>query len=363
VIELLWKKAYTSDDIGRVSHGKLMRIFDRVRENYDNLVANTRLMLPGITLSATIALAAAYLSEHYGGPAMLFALLLGIAFNYLAESPATSPGIRFSSRNILRIGVALLGARITWGEVESLGIETAGMVVGGVIITLAIGTVIARMLKLPRDFAILSAGAVAICGASAALAIASVLGSSKDSERHTILTVVGVTTLSTLAMMVYPLLATALGFDDKAAGIFIGATIHDVAQVVGAGYTISTEAGDTSTIVKLLRVSCLLPAVVAIGFATRHSRDVHTKNVPLLPLFLVAFMVLVAANSFGWIGEDVVATLSTISRWCLLCAVSALGIRTSIGSLAVVGPRPLIAMVLQTVLLAAFVIAGLLFLV
>jgi len=237
------------------------------------------------------------------------------------------------------------------------------MVVGGVIITLVIGTVIARMLKLPRDFAILSAGAVAICGASAALAIASVLGSSKDSERHTILTVVGVTTLSTLAMMVYPLLATVLGFDDKTAGIFIGATIHDVAQVVGAGYTISPEAGDTSTIVKLLRVSCLLPAVVAIGFATRHSRDVHTKNVPVLPIFLVAFMVLVAVNSFGWIGEDVVATLSTISRWCLLCAVSALGIRTSIGSLAVVGPRPLIAMVLQTVLLAAFVIAGLLFLV
>ncbi len=353
---------YTDDDFGKVIRGNLMGIQEKSREKWDDAVANAHLFFPGVTLSATIALAAAYLSEHYGGPAMLFALLLGIAFNYLAESPATGPGIRFSSRNILRIGVALLGARITWGEVENLGIETAGLVIGGVIITLVIGTVIARMLKLPRDFAILSAGAVAICGASAALAIASVLGSNKDSERHTILTVVGVTTLSTLAMMIYPLLATVFGFDDNAAGIFIGATIHDVAQVVGAGYTISTEAGDTSTIVKLLRVSCLLPAVVAIGFATRHSRDVDTKNVPLLPMFLVAFMVLVAVNSFGWIGEDMVATLSTISRWCLLCAVSALGIRTSIGSLAVVGPRPLIAMVLQTILLAAFVIAGLLFL-
>ena len=331
-------------------------------DKWSETVENTRLFLPGLTLSATIALAAAYLSEHYGGPAMLFALLLGIAFNYLAESPTTGPGIRFSSRNILRIGVALLGARITWGEVQSLGLETVGLVVGGVVITLTIGTVIARMLKLPREFAILSAGAVAICGASAALAIASVLPSSKDSERHTITTVIGVTTLSTLAMMIYPLLATLFDFDDQSAGIFIGATVHDVAQVVGAGYTISTEAGDTSTIVKLLRVSCLLPAVVVIGFATRRSRTANAQRVPLLPMFLVAFVVLVAINSFGLIGTDMVATLSTISRWCLLCAVSALGIRTSIGSLAVVGPRPLIAMVLQTVLLAAFVIIVLLIL-
>ena len=328
--------------------------------HWERLLAQARLIFPGLMLSATIALAASYLSEHYGGPAMLFALLLGIAFNYLAESTTTGPGIRFSSRNILRIGVALLGARITWGEVENLGLETVGMVVGGVVITLVIGTIIARMLKLPRDFAILSAGAVAICGASAALAISSVLAHNDESERHTITTVIGVTTLSTLAMMVYPLLATMLEFDDKAAGIFIGATIHDVAQVVGAGYTISTEAGDTSTIVKLLRVSCLLPAVVVIGFATRRSRTASTQSVPLLPLFLAAFVVLVAVNSFGFIGPDLAATLGTISRWCLLCAVSALGIRTSIGSLAVVGPRPLIAMVLQTFLLAAFVIIALL---
>jgi uncharacterized integral membrane protein (TIGR00698 family) len=332
----------------------------RLEAQWERLLAQSRLIFPGLTLSATIALAAAYLSEHYGGPAMLFALLLGIAFNYLAESTTTGPGIRFSSRNILRFGIALLGARITWGEVENLGLETVGMVVGGVIITLVIGTIIARMLKLPRDFAILSAGAVAICGASAALAISSVLAHNDESERNTITTVIGVTTLSTLAMMVYPLLATWLGFDDKAAGIFIGATIHDVAQVVGAGYTISTEAGDTSTIVKLLRVSCLLPAVVAIGIATRRSRTASTQSVPLLPMFLVAFVVLVAVNSFGFIGPDFAATLGTISRWCLLCAVSALGIRTSIGSLAVVGPRPLIAMVLQTVLLAAFVITALL---
>lgn len=333
---------------------------NKYRDKWSAINANARSIFPGLTLSATIALAAAYLSEHYGGPAMLFALLLGIAFNYLAESTTTGPGIHFSSRNILRIGIALLGARITWGEVQHLGFETVGLVIGGVVVTLTIGTIIARMLKLPRDFAILSAGAVAICGASAALAISSVLARNDETERHTILTVIGVTTLSTLAMMIYPLLATWFEFDDRSAGIFIGATIHDVAQVIGAGYTISTEAGDTATVVKLLRVSCLLPAVVAIGYVTRRSRPANAQRVPLLPMFLVAFMVLVAVNSFGLIRPDLAAAMSTISRWCLLCAVSALGIRTSIGSLAVVGPHPLIAMVLQTVLLAGFVVTLLL---
>nr|WP_197492994.1 putative sulfate exporter family transporter [Woeseia oceani] len=326
------------------------------------MIEKIRGYLPGIMLSATIALASAYLSEHYGGPAMLFALLLGIAFNFLADSSKTGPGIQFSSKRILRVGVALLGARITWTEVQNLGAETVALVVSGVLVTLVVGTGIARLLKLPRSFGVLTAGAVAICGASAALAISSVLPNDSRSERWTIVTVVGVTALSTIAMMVYPLFSAFLQFDDTAAGVFIGATIHDVAQVIGAGYTISTEAGDTAAIVKLLRVSCLLPVVVAIGFLQRGSKSADAPKVPLLPLFLFGFVVLVAANSFGLISPDIAAFLGTVSRWCLLCAVAALGIRTSLGELAVVGPRPLLAMVSQTALLALFAIGGLLYL-
>jgi len=100
-----------------------MRIQEKYRDTYHGVVASARTIFPGLTLSATIALAAAYLSEHYGGPAMLFALLLGIAFNYLSENTTTGPGIRFSSRNILRIGIALLGARITWGEVQNFSMR------------------------------------------------------------------------------------------------------------------------------------------------------------------------------------------------------------------------------------------------
>ncbi len=321
---------------------------------------SARAILPGLLLSAMIAFTAVFLAEHYNAPAMLFALLLGMAFNFLSEQPTMESGVGFSSRSVLRIGIALLGARITWGEVHDLGWETVVLVVGGVITTLIIGTALARWLKLPIDFAILSAGAVAICGASAALAISSVLSRHENSERQTILTVIGVTTLSTLAMMVYPLLATIFEFNDRAAGIFIGATIHDVAQVVGAGYSISAETGDTAAIVKLLRVSCLLPVVMAISIATRRSDSPGAQSVPLLPMFLLAFVALVAINSIGLIGADTATALITISRWCLLCAVSALGVRTSLGSLALVGPRPLVALVSQTLLLAGFVVTALL---
>lgn len=318
-----------------------------------------RRVLPGLILAGVIAIAARYLSEHYGGPAMLFALLLGMAFHYLSENDRAGPGIMLSSRHILRIGVALLGVRVTWGEIGDLGIEVVVLVVGSVALTIVIGALIGRALGLTRDHAILSAGAVAICGASAALAIASVLPRHERSEHNTILTVVGVTTLSTLAMMVYPLISALFAFSDQAAGVFIGATIHDVAQVVGAGYTISAEAGDTAAVVKLLRVACLTPVVIIIGFSMRTRQKVGASPAPLIPGFLVAFILLVALNSFGVIGGGLRDVMSDASQWCLLTAVAALGVRTSLEKLTAVGPKPLLALGFQTLFLAAIVIAAL----
>ena len=116
---------------------------------------------------------------------------------------------------------------------------------------------------------ILTGGAVAICGASAALAISSILPKSGSRERDTIFTVIAVTTFSTIAMIVYPVIVTFIGLDDRAAGVFLGGTIHDVAQVVGAGYSISEEVGDLSTIIKLFRVSMLVPVVLLLTLMFR----------------------------------------------------------------------------------------------
>ena len=316
--------------------------------------------MPGLLLSATIALAVRFVSDRLGGPAMLYALLFGMAFNFLTEDERFARGIRFASRNILRIGVALLGLRITTGDVMELGWPVVALIVVSVAATILFGGLIGRAFGLKNDHSVLSAGAVAICGASAALAIASVLPPHKDHERNTITTVAGVTALSTVAMVLYPIFVTYLQYDNATAGIFLGATIHDVAQVVGAGYIISDQSGEISTLVKLIRVACLVPVVITISLIMHRRRSPESGNEPLLPWFLVAFVALIIVNSVGWVPAEAHTMLAPVSSWCLLTAVAALGVKTSLKALADVGPAPIGVMVIQTLFLAAFVIGGLL---
>jgi uncharacterized integral membrane protein (TIGR00698 family) len=314
---------------------------------------------PGLLLAATIALAVRFVSDQLGGPAMLYALLFGMAFNFLTEDERFARGIYFASRNILRIGVALLGLRITTTEVMDLGWPVVALIVVTVVATILIGLLIGRAFGLKMGQSALSAGAVAICGASAALAISSVLPAHKDHERNTIMTVAGVTALSTVAMVVYPVFVTYLQYDNATAGVFLGATIHDVAQVVGAGYIISDQTGEISTLVKLIRVACLVPIVVVISLITHRSRAESPDRRPLLPWFLIAFVVLVIVNSMGWVPSAAQSVLTPVSSWCLLTAVAALGVKTSLKALADVGPAPVGVMVIQTLLLAGLVIGGL----
>src|SRR3954468_16797836 len=194
---------------------------------------------PGLAVSAVVPIAATFLSVHYRASAMLFALLLGMALNFLAEEGRCLPGIQLESTAVLRTGVALLGLRITFAQVQALGWVTIVLIVASVGLTIAVGVLVSRALKLGNAFGTLTGGAVAICGASAALAIASILPKHKHAERDASFTVIGVTALSTFAMIVYPMIVGFLGLDHRAAGIFLGGTIHDVAQVVGAGYGIS----------------------------------------------------------------------------------------------------------------------------
>lgn len=315
-----------------------------------------RELLPGLTITAVVAAAATFLAEHYTAPLMLFALLLGIAMNFLAAEPRCAPGIEFSARAVLRTGVALLGIRVTLGQIAQLGWQPPVIVLASVIATILISTLLARAFRFHTLFGFLTGGATAICGASAALALSATLPAHPAKERATTFTVIGVSALSTLAMIAYPLIAQLFDLSPEAAGIFIGGTIHDVAQVVGAGYSISQHTGDVATVVKLMRVSMLLPVILCAAMITRAQDTAHGPRPPLLPWFAVAFVILVAVNSAGWIAAPVHAVGNDASRWCLAIAMVAIGMKTQLKELAVVGLKPVILMMIEAVVLAALVL-------
>jgi len=192
----------------------------------------------------------------------------------------------------------------------------------------------------------------AICGASAAAAISAALPPDPHKERNTLFTIIGVSTLSTLAMIIYPVLIQLLRLDHVHYGMFIGATVHDVAQVVGAGYAISPEAGDTATVVKLMRVAMLLPVIVATTLIIRSKGTGEGERPPILPWFLAVFLVLVALNSLLPVPAAVQEAGGTASRWCLVTAIAALGIRTRLKDMLDIGWKPVMLMIVETLVIA-----------
>ncbi len=322
-------------------------------------------LIRGIAVSAVIGICAQFMSEHYGAPAMLMALLLGIAFNFLSEEGGCVAGIGFTARTVLRMGVALLGARISVELLIGLGWELILLVILGVVATIAFALLGARVLGRGWRFALLTGGSVAICGASAAMAIAAVLPKNEHSERNLLFTVLGVTVLSTIAMIAYPIVAQAFGLDDRAIGVFLGGTIHDVAQVVGAGFSVSDSAGETATLVKLIRVSMLAPVVLIMALLFRDMEsegedpDKPAAKPPLIPSFVVAFLIFAALNSIGLIPAAVSHFLGEVSRWALLIAIAAVGMKSSLKTIFNVGGQAILLIVAETIFLGIFILVGL----
>jgi len=330
--------------------------------NVSNGLSNVKSLFPGVLISALIALAAQFISDHYGAPAMLMALLFGIALNFLSDDTKCKSGIAFSARSILRFGVALLGMRISFEMAAGLGWTIVGIVIGGVIATILFGLIIARLFGHGPRFAFLSAGSVAICGASAAMAISAILPRDERTEERLVFTVVGVTILSTFAMIVYPIIAEALNYDAQTAGIFIGATIHDVAQVVGAGFSISQETGDVATVVKLIRVAMLAPVILVATIIIRRMSIADQDNAtrpPLVPAFVAAFAVLVALNSFGLFPASLTSLAAEVSRWALLTAIAAVGMKTALKEVINVGLPAISLLVVETVFIGCLTVAAL----
>ncbi len=322
---------------------------------------------PGVMVCLTIALAATFLAQQYGGPQLLHALLIGLVLHFLHDHPQTRVGIEFCGRTLLRLGVALLGARITVDAVARLGFSTALIVAGGLALTILAGLLLARLLRRPPEEGLLTGGAVAICGASAAMAISALLPQSRENERLTLLTVVGVTALSTLAMIIYPFALRHLPLSPTQAGIFLGGTIHDVAQVVAAGTMLGPQAADAATLVKLFRVLLLIPVVLLITLALQRrtgraeaSPGKTRRSLPTVPSFLLAFIAFVLLSSSGFLPAPAIAVAGEASRWLLVIAIAAAGVKTSFEDLLQLGWRPVLMLVAETLFIAAFVLGALL---
>jgi uncharacterized integral membrane protein (TIGR00698 family) len=317
-----------------------------------------RRLAPGVLMAFTIAAASTFLSEHYGAPTMLFALLIGMAFHFLSLEGPCVDGIQFTASHLLKVGVALLGLRITFSDLASLGPAPVLLTPLLIVVAMGAGVVFSRLLGRRTRFGVLTGGAVAICGASAALAIASVLPKREDGERDTLFTVIAVTSLSTLAMIAYPVIFHAFGFSDRDIGWLIGATIHDVAQVVGAGYAVSEEAGAVATYVKLLRVAFLPVVVIAVALASRRSA---AEGKAPFPWFAVGFAALLVVNSLGAVPPVAAAVFGAASQWLLVAAIAALGMKTSLKAMADLGPRHIGVVIGSTLTLLAAALAAVYF--
>jgi uncharacterized integral membrane protein (TIGR00698 family) len=318
---------------------------------------------PGVALSATCAAAAVLLAQHYRVPPMLLCLLVGMAMNFAQRDDRFLPGIDFSSRTLLRCGVAVLGLRLTFGQLLSVGVLPWALVPVAVLSTIVVGIAAGRLLGLRRSLGWVSGCAVAICGASAALAVASMLPREKHLERDVVTVVAIVSVLSALAMMLYPVLAIHLGMDSGNAGVFLGGSIHDVAQVVGAGFSMSSETGNVATLVKLLRVAMLMPVVIVVAVCFRRTHSTERGSLQrAFPLFLLCFVAFFGLRNTGVVPSVLIDAANVVSQACLAMAIAALGIKTPLRGLAAGGWRPFALIVLETVWIATVMAAGVIWL-
>ncbi|MBA84040.1 MAG: putative sulfate exporter family transporter [Rhodobacteraceae bacterium] len=281
-------------------------------------------LAPGVVISVMVTLAAAFVADRYGAPRMLMALLFGLSLAFLYENTRLRLGIDTVAKTGLKVGVALLGLRIALEPLIALGPVILGITLGCLVTVLVLGWGLGRIFGLGRAGSLIATGAVAICGASAALALTAVTMGEKTKTQHTVTVITGATVLSTIAMVLYPVVLAQLGFSDFQTGVVLGASIHDVAQVVGAGYSVSTEAGDTATLVKLIRVSFL--PVLLLLVAAGNGRS--AKGVQM-PWFVWAFAACVGLRLLLPLPAPLLSGAETVSSSLLAMSVAALGISSS----------------------------------
>lgn len=308
--------------------------------------------LPGLAVVGVAAGTAAWLAEHYGFPIILLGLLIGLALNFVAAEPRVHAGLDLASRTFLRFGIVALGFQVTLGQVIGLGPWPFAALVAIMLLAFGAGIAGAHLSGQSRYAGILAGGATAICGASAALALYGIIGRDRLNQAQFALTLVGVSLASALAMSIYPVIAGELGLNDSQAGFLVGASIHDVAQAIGGGFSVSDEAGAEATIIKLSRVALLGPALILVSLWIGMDRGTSTQPVwrrISIPWFITGFAALLVLNSLLPVPEAVRQTTLTGSKALLLFAVIATAMRSDLALIMKLGWRAATPVVFATV--------------
>ncbi|MBB3139237.1 YeiH family protein [Halomonas organivorans] len=319
---------------------------------WQGLLICTLLTIAGTGLARLPILAEASVSP------LVLALLLGIVAGNVPLSRRLSrrltlagPGLAFATRRLLRGGIVLFGLSLTLQQVVGLGPKV--LLLDALVITsvLCAGYLIGtRLLGLDRDTALLTSAGSAICGAAAVLATESTIRSRPAATSMAVATVV---LFGSLAMLVYPLLYPLIGMDEGLFGVYIGATVHEVAQVVAAGEAVGPDALANAVIVKLVRVMLLVPFLLIVGqWWLRHraepiDADGGEPARLVIPWFAFGFLAMVAFNSLVALPAPLHSALVQLGQLSLTMAMAALGFETRLEKLRALGLRPfLLALIL-----------------
>ena len=326
-------------------------------------------VFPGLVVSVLLATAAFLLAREpfvrdtlHVSP-LLLVILLGMALRGVLPLPAwAGPGVLLAQRPVLRWAVAGLGFRLSLGEIVRIGGPGLVVVVASTFVALVAGWWIGRRLGLNDKFATLLSVGGGICGASAVVAADTVV----QAEKHDSALALGVITLlGTVGIVFYPWIGRAAGMGDPLYGMWDGASLHEMAQVVAAGAAFSAEATRIATVVKLTRIALLAPVVFFLAWRAR--RALATAGTPadgrpeagraprisLVPWFLVLFVLFAAFNSTGWLARPLVQRIQDGDTLLLCVGMAGVGLQTSFSDLGRAGWAPIASGAAQWLVLAS----------
>jgi uncharacterized integral membrane protein (TIGR00698 family) len=321
------------------------------------LPPEVEILVPGLVLTASISAIALHAGSEltYVTP-LILAMGLGILLrNAFIIPEAYKLGIFFSMRQLLRFAVALLGIRITFDKVAGLGWEGLVIALVPLTVTLILTMLIGKLLKMEQSPTLLIAAGTSICGAAAILTTAAV---TKSKDEDAIVAISSITVFGTIAMLAYPLLLKAhlLPITDIQYGYLTGASIHEVAQVVTAAFGGGERSGEIGILVKLTRVSALIPIATLLSFLV--SKGIYRfgkadeKASVAFPVFLLGFIAMVIFNSLGYFTPKAVKSIEFFDMFLLTMAMAGMGLETDFRQLMKVGFKPFFLSVFATATIA-----------